>query len=87
MDNWFLIKKQEMQNGQKKASSTNGATQTGCQNIKEWKLIHICHPVQIHKSEWIKDFKRKLDLLNLLKEKAGNGLELFGTGDNFINRM
>jgi hypothetical protein len=38
------------------------------------------------KSKWIKDLNIKLDTLNFMEEKAGNTLERFGTGDNFLNR-
>ena len=38
------------------------------------------------KSKWIKDLKVKSDTLNPVKEKEYNSLELFSTGDDFLNR-
>ena len=38
------------------------------------------------KSKWIKDFNMKPDMLNLIVKKVGKSLELFGTGENFLNR-
>ena len=34
---WFFCKKLKLYNGNKKASSTNGARVTGCQRAEEWK--------------------------------------------------
>jgi hypothetical protein len=38
------------------------------------------------KSKLIKDIDVKADVLNLIEQKVWNSLELFGTGDNFLNR-
>ena len=38
------------------------------------------------KSKWIKDLHVKSDTLNPVKEKECNSLELFSTGDDFLNR-
>jgi hypothetical protein len=37
-------------------------------------------------SKLIKDLNIKQDRLNLIEEKVGKGLELIGTGGNFLNR-
>jgi hypothetical protein len=37
-------------------------------------------------SKWIKDLNIRLDTLHLLKESIGNGLDLIGTGKDFLNR-
>jgi hypothetical protein len=36
--------------------------------------------------KWIQELHIKLDTLNLIEEKVRNRLELFGTGDKFLNR-
>ena len=35
----------------------------------------------------MKGFSVKPDTLNLMDKKGGNGLELIGTGEDFLNRM
>jgi hypothetical protein len=46
MDTWFLTKRSKSYNGKARASSTNGAGQTGFLNVEECKYIHIYHPAQ-----------------------------------------
>jgi hypothetical protein len=43
--------------------------------------------ITLHKSKCIKDLNIKPDALKLIEEKAGNRLEHFVTGDDFLNRI
>lgn len=38
------------------------------------------------KSKWIRNFRVKLDTLNLIEEKVRNSLEGIGAEDNFLNK-
>jgi hypothetical protein len=60
-------------NGKKKTFSTNGNSLTGCLHVENSKEIHIknLHNIQ----EWIKNFNRKQDILNLIEEKVWNTLD------------
>jgi hypothetical protein len=46
----------------------------------------ILSPYTKLKSKRMKDLNVKPDILNLIKQKMGNSLELVNTGDNFSNR-
>jgi hypothetical protein len=50
------------------------------------KIYPYLSPYTKLKSKWIKDLNIKPDTLNLVEEKLGKSLELFGTGGNFLNR-
>jgi hypothetical protein len=44
------------------------------------KIDPYLSPCTKLKSKWIKDFNIKPDTVNLIEEKVGKSLELFGTG-------
>jgi hypothetical protein len=69
-------------NGKRRASSTNGASLTGCLHVDDCKYLSPCKKL---KSKWIKDLNVKPDLLNLIEQKVGNSLKLISTGHNFLN--
>ena len=57
--------------------------------------MHACRKMQMDpylspytklKSKWARDFNIKLDTVNLPGETLEDSLELYGTGDNFLNR-
>jgi hypothetical protein len=50
------------------------------------KIEPYLSPCTKLKSKWIKDLNIKPDTLNLIEDKLGKGLELIGTGGNFLNR-
>ena len=50
------------------------------------KIEPYLSPCTKLKSKWIKDLNIKPDKLNLIEDKLGKGLELIGTGGNFLNR-
>ena len=77
-------KKLKLCNGEKKASSNNGADITGCHYVEHWKYTLVYHHVQNssqgdqrpqHKSRYTEP------------DRTGNAvsLECIGTGDHFLN--
>jgi hypothetical protein len=69
-----------------KASSTNGASITGCLHVEKMKIDTYLSPFTKLKSKWIKDLNINLDTLHLIEEKQGNTFKSIQTGDNFLNR-
>ena len=50
------------------------------------QIVPYLVPYTKFKFMWTKYLNIKLDTLNLIEERLGNGLEHIGTGDNFLNR-
>jgi hypothetical protein len=64
-----LSKKLKSYNGQKKASSTNGADLTGSA-CRRMKMVLYLSPCTKLKPKWIKDLNIKLGTLNVIEEKV-----------------
>jgi hypothetical protein len=56
----------------------------GC--IEECKENPYLSPCTKLSSKWTKGLNKRPDTLNLIEDKAGNSLELTGTGKDFLNR-
>lgn len=50
------------------------------------RIIQIDPYLPLCKNKWIKALNRRSDILNLIEEKVQNGLEVIGTGIDFLNR-
>ena len=70
----MFIKKPEIHTGNKIASSTNGAGQTGCLHVEEYRRRIDPYPSLFTKlkSKYIKDLNIKPDTVNLVEEKVRN---------------
>ena len=70
-------------NGEKIASSTNGARKTIHNRMKVTPCLSPC---TILNSKWVKGFGIRPETLHLIEEKVGPNLQLVGLGSEFINR-
>ena len=75
MDTCFLTKKPEIHTDKKKASSTNGASQTGWLHLEEYKKIHPYHPA-----------KSQLQIDQRPQHKTRYAV-LISTGKDVVNRI
>jgi hypothetical protein len=56
---------------------------SACRKLKLDPCFSPCTNIN---SRWIKDLNRRPETLKLVRETAGNTLELIGMGNNFVNR-
>jgi hypothetical protein len=82
----FLTKEPKIYYGEKTASSTNVAGKKWLSIYKKWKLDPCLSPCTSTNSKWINDLNIQTKTLKLVQEKAGNTLEVIGTGKVFLNR-
>jgi hypothetical protein len=52
--------------------------------VEEWKWIILTIHAR-HNSKWIKDLEIRSNALILIGEKVESGLDLIGTGEDFLN--
>jgi hypothetical protein len=81
-----LTKEPKIYYGEKTASSTNVAGKKWLSIYKKWKLDPCLSPCTSTNSKWINDLNIQTKTLKLVQEKAGNTLEVIGTGKVFLNR-
>ena len=55
------------------------------QTCRRLQIEPSLSPCTKPKSKWTKDLNINTGTLNLLRDKEGNTLELFGTGDHLLN--
>jgi hypothetical protein len=82
----FLTKAPKIYDREKTASSTNVAWKSGYLSAKKLKLDPCLSPCTSINSKWIKDLFIRPETLKLVQERAGNTLEVIGTGKDFLNR-
>ena len=73
-------------NGERIASSTNGAGKTGKPICNRMKLNPYLSPCTKLNSEWIKDLRIRPETQHLIEEKVGPNLQHIGPGSDFLNR-
>jgi hypothetical protein len=81
-----LTKTPKTCDGEKTASSTNIAGKSGYPSVKKLKLDPCLSPCTSINSKWIKHLNIRPETLKLLKEGAGNTLELIDIVKDFLNR-